>query len=92
METNALEERFRFVCDFESVVDRALRALRSDAAYRYKWIARSREPGASRLEDRSHAPLRCPHRTSPRIVALILSARKEYAWGAKKLLHPWSRP
>ena len=34
----------------------------------------------------SRAPRRCPHRTSEALEALIVAARREYGWGAKKLL------
>jgi putative transposase len=89
METNVLEERYRFVCDFESRQWSMTELCERYGISRptgYKWIVRAREPGESRLEDRSRAPLRCPHRTTPRIVELILSARKKYGWGSKKLL------
>jgi transposase InsO family protein len=89
METNALEERFRFVCDFESGQWSMTELCERYAITRptgYKWIARAREPGESRLEERSRAAHRCPHRTAPRIEQLILAARREYGWGAKKLL------
>ena len=38
------------------------------------------------MVDRSHAPQACPHRTSDATEALIVEARQEYGWGAKKLL------
>jgi transposase len=88
-ETNALEERFRFVCDFESGQWSMTELCERYGITRptgYKWIARAREPDDSRLEDRSRAPHRSPHRTAPRIEQLLLAARKEYGWGAKKLL------
>ena len=34
----------------------------------------------------ARAPQRCPHRTSDALEALIIAARLEYGWGAKKLL------
>jgi hypothetical protein len=36
--------------------------------------------------ERLRAPHGCPHRTPARIEELILGARREYGWGAKKLL------
>lgn len=68
------------------VDDRALRAVRSHATH---WVqvdcARSRAWRVS-ARRRSRAPHRCPHRTAARIEQLILAARAEYGWGAKKLL------
>ena len=52
----------------------------------YKWVGRFREAGATGVTERSRAPHGCPHRTATKIEALILAARAEYGWGAKKLL------
>ena len=49
----------------------------------YKWMARRK--GGAGFADRSHAPHQCPHRTSADVEALIVAARQEYGWGAKKL-------
>ena len=38
------------------------------------------------LTDRSHAPAHGPHRLAPALEARLLAARREYGWGAKKLL------
>lgn len=50
----------------------------------YKWLARFRAGDAS-LRDHGRAPHQCPHRTPEAVVALIVAARREYGWGAKKL-------
>ncbi len=50
------------------------------------WRERYREEGRSGLEDRSHATLRCPHRTDPAVEELIVEERKRWGWGSKKLL------
>ena len=52
----------------------------------YKWVTRYRAGGRAALADRSHAPHHCPHRTGDQQEALILAVRREYGWGAKKLL------
>jgi putative transposase len=52
----------------------------------YKWMARHRAGGDAGLTNRSRAPHQCPHRTNGDLEALILAARREYGWGAKKLL------
>lgn len=87
METNALTERFRFVGDYESgqwTMSELCERFGISRPTGYKWIGRSRDPGGS-LEELSRAPHRCPHRTAARIEDLILAARREYGWGAKKL-------
>lgn len=53
----------------------------------YKWIDRYLEDGATGLADRSRRPHVCPHQTNPKLVELILEARRHHpTWGAKKLL------
>lgn len=87
METNALAERFRFVSAFESgqwTMSELCERFGISRPTGYKWIGRSRDPGGS-LAELSRAPHRCPHRTAARIEDLILAARREYGWGAKKL-------
>lgn len=52
----------------------------------YKWIDRYLEEGATGLADRSRRPHVCPHQTNPKLVELILEARRHHpTWGAKKL-------
>jgi transposase InsO family protein len=52
----------------------------------YKWLARYRTGGAAALEDRSRAPVHSPGRTAVEVELLVLAARRQYGWGAKKLL------
>jgi transposase InsO family protein len=53
----------------------------------YKRVARYQKDGVAGLEDRSHAPLHCPHRIRPEIEALLLEARRAHpSWGPKKLV------
>ena len=89
METNVRDERGRFVHDFESGHWSMTELCERYGVSRptgYKWLARGRKGGAG-LADRSHAPHQCPHRTSADVEALIVAARREYGWGAKKLRH-----
>ncbi len=51
-----------------------------------KWGARLRELGRSGLEDRSHAPKTCPHKTDTEAERLILEDRNLWGWGSKKIL------
>ena len=87
METNLSDERLAFVRDFESGHWSMTELCERYGVTRptgYKWMARS--DGRPRgFADRSHAPHQCPHRTSADMEALIVAARQEYGWGAKKL-------
>ena len=86
METNVSDERGRFVRDFESGHWSMTELCERYGVSRptgYKWMAR--RVGGAGFADRSHAPHQCPHRTSADLEALIVAARHEYGWGAKKL-------
>jgi len=86
METNLTDERARFVHDFESGHWSMTELCERYGVSRptgYKWMARRK--GGAGFADRSHAPHQCPHRTSADVEALIVAARQEYGWGAKKL-------
>ena len=52
----------------------------------YKWVARYRAGGDEALRDRSRAPHHAPHQTGPDLERLVLAARAQYGWGARKLL------
>lgn len=51
-----------------------------------KWRDRFIERGRSGLEDLSHAPRNCPHKTSLEIEELIVAEALSWGWGSKKLL------
>ena len=89
METNVVKERLAFVHDLESGHWSMTELCERYGVTRptgYKWLARHQAGGGAGLADRSRAPQRCPHRTSDAQEALIIAARLEYGWGAKKLL------
>jgi len=51
------------------------------------WRDRYRRAGRDGLQDRSHIPLSCPHRTDPLIEELIVAERKRWRhFGSKKIL------
>jgi transposase InsO family protein len=53
----------------------------------YKWLERFQERGPEGLQDKSHAPRSCPHKTAPEIEQLLLGVRRDHPrWGPKKLL------
>lgn len=52
-----------------------------------KWLKRHADEGLQGLEDRSHAPRRCPHKISTEVArALIELRRRKPGWGPKTLL------
>src|SRR5712692_7380904 len=89
METNVVKERLAFVRDLESGHWSMTELCERYGVTRptgYKWLARHQAGGRPALTDRSRRPQRCPHRTSAAQEELIIAARLEYGWGAKKLL------
>lgn len=89
METHLLDQRRKFICDLVSGQWSMTELCARYGVSRptgYKWWARHRGGGLAALNDRSHAPHHCPHRTAGALEALILATRREYGWGAKKLL------
>ncbi len=90
METNVVTERLAFVRDLESGHWSMTELCERYGVTRptgYKWLARHQAGGRAALTDRSRAPQQCPHRTDEALERLIIAARLEYGWGAKKLLH-----
>ena len=89
METSVLAERRAFVRAFESghwSMTELCERYRVTRPTGYKWVARHRMGGDAALADQSRATQHCPHRTSGEVEALLVAARREYGWGAKKLL------
>lgn len=89
METNVLDQRIKFVRDFESGHWSMTELCERYGVTRptgYKWVARHQAGGDTALTDRSRAPRACPHRTGGVLELLIVAARREFGWGAKKLL------
>lgn len=89
METNVVDERVRFARDFASGHWSMTELCERYGVTRptgYKWIARYRVGGDGALADRSRAPHHSPHRTDDIIEGLVVAARQQYGWGAKKLL------
>jgi putative transposase len=89
METHAVDQRRRFVEALSSErwsMSELCERFGISRPTGYKWLARYRAGGVSALDDRSRVPQHCPHRTAAVVEAWLLAARREYGWGAKKLL------
>ena len=94
METNATEQRWGFVIDYESGQWSMTELCQRYGVTRptgYLWLRRYEEAGEAGLVDRSHAPGECPHRTPGDIEGRILALREKRGWGAKKLLQSLER-
>jgi transposase-like protein len=51
----------------------------------HKWIKRYEQEGNRGLEERSRAPLSCPHQTGDQIVKRLIEAKQQHMdWGPKK--------
>jgi putative transposase len=88
-ETDPVLERRHFIQDLESgqwtMTELCVRYGISRMTG-YKWADRHWQSGAAGLQDRSRAPLSCPHATSDEVVRLILEENSRYGWGARKIL------
>lgn len=91
-ETTKMRERMRFVLDAEGDLFTMTELCELYGISRmtgHKWLKRFRQEGVRALEDRSRAPLHCPHRTGAEVVEALVQGRREHPrWGARKLI-PW---
>lgn len=89
METSAREQRRQFVRSYVSGMWSMTELCERYGITRptgYKWMARWETLGEAGLEEQPRAPHRCPHRMAPVVEDRLLAARREYGWGATKLL------
>jgi putative transposase len=88
-ETNPVDERRRFIMDYESGQWSMTELCARYGVARktgYARLERYRAEGEAAFTDRSRAPRSCPHRTPEAIEELIVAQRKAVRWGARKLL------
>lgn len=89
-ETTPMEERFRFVEDFESALYSVTELCERYGISRktgYKWLNRYGVEGEAGLRDRSRAPRRSPSQTAACVVEPLLALRRKHpTWGPRKLL------
>jgi transposase InsO family protein len=87
METDACQQRQRFIAALQSGLwSMTELCLRFGLSRPTGYLWRDRAARGEALTDRSHAPHACPHRLSDDVAALVIAARREYGWGAKKLV------
>jgi putative transposase len=83
-----ITERARFVLEAERSFLPFAELCRRHGISRptgHKWLGRYRAEGLAGLEDRSHRPHSCPHRTPEAVVTRILKIRRTRRWGAPKI-------
>jgi putative transposase len=89
METSVLEQRRRFVRAYETGLWGMSELCERFGITRptgYKWVERWRAASDAGLADRSCAPQTSPHRTDAAVIERLVEARRQYGWGATKLL------
>lgn len=89
MDTNAQEQRRQFVRSYQSGAWSMTELCERYGISRptgYKWLGRWTAEGEAGLVDRDRTPLHCPHRTGTDVEAQLIAARRQYGWGATKLL------
>ena len=89
-ESCAMDERVRFIADYQSglwTMTELCERYEVSRRVGYKWRDRYRLEGAAGLMDRSHAPLRHGRATPPNIVEAIVGLRRERPnWGPRKIV------
>lgn len=86
--TNTVEQRLAFVREVSAPSVNFSAACRRYGISRtagYRWLKRYEEGGRPALQDRSSAPKGNSRAVEPEVVELVLSLRREYGWGPKKL-------
>lgn len=88
-ESGVVEERMRFVRDYEREEMTMAELCRFYGIARktgYEMVQRWQEHGAEGLKDRSRSPLRHPNQTAAEIEAELLELRRAHMrWGPRKL-------
>ena len=94
-ETTRMEQKIRFVEEFESALYTLTELSRRYGISRktaYKWLHRYGEEGEAGLQERSRAPQTSPTRMSPEVAGLLVELRRKHpTWGPRKLLAYWQR-
>lgn len=89
-ETTRMLQRVRFISDLESCAYTMTELCERYGVSRktgYKWAQRYASCGWEGLQERSRAPLSCPHRTPEDVEQDLLELRRQHpTWGARKLL------
>ena len=89
-ETGRVFERTRFIEDYLSgcsTISELSSRYHVSRKTLYKWISRHDHSGLPGLEDRSRAPIECPHRTAEVVEDAIIAFRKRFPFmGPKKII------
>lgn len=88
-ESDRVDRRSAFVRDVKSGSLSMVEACQRYGVSRptgYKWLTRFKESGEGGLEDRASVARTQPLKTPPLIERALVTARKKYRWGPKKLV------
>lgn len=96
---SAKDKPYRFALRRQMVLDANEHGIRATAR-RWscsrntvrRWIRRHAFEGISGLKERSHAPQRCPHKTSAQVEDQVLDCRRRSGFGAKRLKMEFDLP
>jgi transposase InsO family protein len=90
-----MEERVRMLADYDTGNWSVSELCRRYGVCRdtfYGWHRRRQSGAAAWFEDRSHAPLHCPHRTDPALREQVIALRRRFPYlGPRKLLAKLAR-
>lgn len=90
-ETDVVDQRMRFVMDYQSgayAIAGLCRAYAISRCTGYKWLKRYAEEGVEGLKDRSRAPHRHPRQVLEAVIETIIACRSDFPWwGPKKIRH-----
>ncbi len=89
IESGVLEQRMKFVLACragEASVSELCRQFAVSRKTGHKWLGRYAAEGIGGLNDRSRAPLHCPHGLSAEVERVVLLVRRRHpTWGPKKV-------
>lgn len=87
-----MEQRVRMFADYDTGVFRVSELCARYGVSRdvfYDWRRRRESGVGDWFEDRSHAPLSCPHRTPAALIAQIVAVRRQFRHFGPKKVRAW---
>jgi transposase-like protein len=91
-ETDPMAERLQFIAAYVSQVYAMTELCERFGIRRntgYQWVRRYTEQGLAGLQEKSHAPHRCPHRLSEEVKTAILEATRAHPNRGRRQILPY---